>query len=157
MPLLTTTSAFGLGRKRWSSPQQCYLHRLCTLIVDAENYLKIILGLLRLGSVGTGRVKVGRTHTIGNWPRGFVRRRRRVLRRRWQPTRRRRVSCQWRPSLDVAASHSWNPAWSWSQSTSRQCCDLATHMYTSTSKPKINNRKIKKVFVLFSAFVRRSC
>jgi len=30
MPLLTATSAFGLGRRRWSSPQQCYLHGLCT-------------------------------------------------------------------------------------------------------------------------------
>jgi len=28
MPLLTATSAFGLGRRRWSSHQQCYLHRL---------------------------------------------------------------------------------------------------------------------------------
>ena len=25
MPLLTATSAFGLGRRRWSSPQHCYL------------------------------------------------------------------------------------------------------------------------------------
>ena len=24
VPLLTTTRAFGLGRRRWSSPQQCY-------------------------------------------------------------------------------------------------------------------------------------
>jgi len=30
MPLLTATSAFGLGRTRWSSPQQCYLHCLRT-------------------------------------------------------------------------------------------------------------------------------
>jgi len=30
MPLLTGTSAFGLGRRRWSSPQQCYLHCLRT-------------------------------------------------------------------------------------------------------------------------------
>ena len=30
MPLLTATSAFGLGRRRWSSPQQCYLHCLRT-------------------------------------------------------------------------------------------------------------------------------
>ena len=29
-PLLTATSAFGLGRKRWISPQQCYLHCLHT-------------------------------------------------------------------------------------------------------------------------------
>ena len=28
MALLTATSAFGLGRRRWSSPQQCYLHCL---------------------------------------------------------------------------------------------------------------------------------
>ena len=26
MPLLTATSAFGLGRTRWSFHQQCYLH-----------------------------------------------------------------------------------------------------------------------------------
>jgi len=26
MPLLTATCAFGLGRRYWSSPQQCYLH-----------------------------------------------------------------------------------------------------------------------------------
>jgi len=31
MPLLTATSASGLGRRRWSSPQQCYLHCLHTL------------------------------------------------------------------------------------------------------------------------------
>jgi len=29
--LLTATSAFGLGRRCWSSPQQCYLHCLHTL------------------------------------------------------------------------------------------------------------------------------
>ena len=34
MPLLTATSVFGigLGRRRWSSPQQCYLHCLHTLL-----------------------------------------------------------------------------------------------------------------------------
>ena len=31
MPLLTATSAFRLGRRRWSSPQQCYLFCLCSL------------------------------------------------------------------------------------------------------------------------------
>jgi len=31
MPLLTTASAFGLGRRRWSSPQQWYL--ICTVSV----------------------------------------------------------------------------------------------------------------------------
>jgi len=29
-PLLTATSTFGLGRRRWRSPQQCYLHCLHT-------------------------------------------------------------------------------------------------------------------------------
>ena len=33
MPLLVATSAFGLGRRRWSSPQQCYLHYVLTLVV----------------------------------------------------------------------------------------------------------------------------
>jgi len=31
MPLLTATSAFELGRRCWSSPQQCYLHCLRTI------------------------------------------------------------------------------------------------------------------------------
>jgi len=31
IPLLTTTSASRLGRRHWSSPQQCYLHCVCTL------------------------------------------------------------------------------------------------------------------------------
>ena len=30
MPLLMATNTFGLGRTRWSSPQQCYLHCLHT-------------------------------------------------------------------------------------------------------------------------------
>ena len=33
MPLLAATSAFALGRRRWSSPQQCYLHCLRTLSI----------------------------------------------------------------------------------------------------------------------------
>jgi len=36
MPLLMATSAFGLGRRCWSSPQQCYLHCLCTVFVTEE-------------------------------------------------------------------------------------------------------------------------
>ena len=36
MPLLTAISAFGLGRRRWSSPQQCYLHCLRTLLLTSE-------------------------------------------------------------------------------------------------------------------------
>jgi len=31
MPLLKPTSRFRLGRRRWSSPQQCHLHCHCTL------------------------------------------------------------------------------------------------------------------------------
>ena len=38
-PLLTTTSAFGLRRRRWSS-QQCYLHGLCTLYQDNCKLIK---------------------------------------------------------------------------------------------------------------------
>ena len=30
MPLLTVASASGLGRRRWSCPQECYLHHLHT-------------------------------------------------------------------------------------------------------------------------------
>ena len=30
MPLLMANSTFGLCRRRWSSPQQCYLHCLRT-------------------------------------------------------------------------------------------------------------------------------
>ena len=32
MPLLTATIAYRLGRRRWSSPQRCYLHCLGTLL-----------------------------------------------------------------------------------------------------------------------------
>ena len=35
MPLLTATSTFGLGRRRWSSPQQCYLYCLRTCRKEA--------------------------------------------------------------------------------------------------------------------------
>jgi len=31
MPLLATSSALGLGRRCYSSPQQCYVHRLCSI------------------------------------------------------------------------------------------------------------------------------
>ena len=41
MPLLTATSAFRLGRRHWSSPQQCYLHRLCTLTTSITRKCKI--------------------------------------------------------------------------------------------------------------------
>ena len=38
MPLLTATSAFGLGRRRWSSHQQCYLHCLHTLMTATSTF-----------------------------------------------------------------------------------------------------------------------
>ena len=47
MPLLTATSAFGLGRKRWSSPQQCYLHYLRTLITCTQPFNGSFPGLPR--------------------------------------------------------------------------------------------------------------
>jgi len=30
------TSTYGLGRRCWSSPQRCYLHRLCTLSTESK-------------------------------------------------------------------------------------------------------------------------
>jgi len=42
MPLLTANSTSGLGRRRWSGPQQCYLHCLCTIKKLAQIHLKII-------------------------------------------------------------------------------------------------------------------
>ena len=40
MPLLTATSAFGLGRRRWSSPQQSCVH------TAKESYRQLLLLLL---------------------------------------------------------------------------------------------------------------
>ena len=37
MPLLTATSAFGLGRRCWRSPQWCYLHCLRTLSLPSKH------------------------------------------------------------------------------------------------------------------------
>ena len=37
MPLLRVTSTFGLGIRRWSSPQQCYLH--CLRIATLSTYI----------------------------------------------------------------------------------------------------------------------
>ena len=38
MPLLAATSAFGLGRRHWSSPQQCYLQCLHTFCAQPSNH-----------------------------------------------------------------------------------------------------------------------
>jgi len=43
MTLLTTTSAFRLGRRRWSSPQQCYLHCLHTFNTIRYNTTQICI------------------------------------------------------------------------------------------------------------------
>jgi len=52
MPLLTATSAFGLGRRCWSSPQQCYLHCLRTYnqreLAEGRSILNILSHLLLL-------------------------------------------------------------------------------------------------------------
>jgi len=36
---LKATSAFGLGKRRWSSPQWCYLHHLCTSILRGTDLI----------------------------------------------------------------------------------------------------------------------
>ena len=36
MQLLIATSAFGLGRRCWSSPKQCHLHCLCTICLPTS-------------------------------------------------------------------------------------------------------------------------
>ena len=54
MPLLVATSAFGLGRRRWSSPQQC-LHCLYSLLkacyTEGDAVDQLGLGLLGLDCV----------------------------------------------------------------------------------------------------------
>jgi len=42
MPLLMATRAFGLGRRRWSSPQQCYLHCLRALYEETKTKKKLV-------------------------------------------------------------------------------------------------------------------
>jgi len=52
MPLLMATSAFGLGRRHWSSPQQCYLIRdivviaycMFVIIPSAFSALTLLVG-----------------------------------------------------------------------------------------------------------------
>ena len=46
MPLLMVTSAFGLGRRRWSSPQQCYLYRVSVGCQMAARMVHNLLSLL---------------------------------------------------------------------------------------------------------------
>ena len=60
MPLRMATSAFVFEKRHWSSPQQCYLHRLCTLqqvkCIHTHTHLTALcLGLP--GWVGTRKVK----------------------------------------------------------------------------------------------------
>ena len=45
MPLLTATSAFCLGRRRWSSPQRCHLHCICTFIYRKTALYKTLQSL----------------------------------------------------------------------------------------------------------------
>ena len=44
MPLLMATSTFGLWRRRWSSPQQCYLHSL--YLCDPYRYIYSVFGIV---------------------------------------------------------------------------------------------------------------
>ena len=48
VPLLKTTSAFGIGRRRWSSPQQCYLHCLRAIAITSKQLNKIIRSMCRV-------------------------------------------------------------------------------------------------------------
>ena len=60
MPLLTATSAYGLGRRCWRSPQQCYLHCLRTWKAHTHTHTHTRLTALfpRLpGWAGTRAVK----------------------------------------------------------------------------------------------------
>ena len=43
---LKATTAFRLGRRRYSSPQQCYLHRLCTLNVSIVVVVVMVVAVL---------------------------------------------------------------------------------------------------------------
>jgi len=51
MPLLTATSAFGLGRRRWSS-RQCYLHRLRTCMTVLTITSGVLGGIRRIPTSG---------------------------------------------------------------------------------------------------------
>ena len=53
IPLLQATSAFGLGRRRWSSPRQCYLQ--CLHQHTHTRLMALFPGLP--GSAGTRKVK----------------------------------------------------------------------------------------------------
>jgi len=55
MALLTATSAFGLGTRCWSSPQQCYLHCLCTFKSQLVNQKRMrpACGIAQMESVGS--------------------------------------------------------------------------------------------------------
>ena len=59
MPLLAATSAFGLGRRRWSSPQQCYLHCLRTYI---HTYIHPPFNGLLSGTTWVSRYQKGKTN-----------------------------------------------------------------------------------------------
>jgi len=48
MPLLTATSTFRLGRRHWSSPQQCYLHCLYTHLAVAVLSSEMLLFVLSI-------------------------------------------------------------------------------------------------------------
>jgi len=67
MPLLMATSAFRLGRRRWSSRQQCYLHCLRTVLIRNERTLNG-----QLFKVKRSKVKVTRSRDVST-ARSFIR------------------------------------------------------------------------------------
>ena len=59
MPLLAATSAFGLGRRRWSFPQQCYVYCLRTYI---HTYIHPPFNGLLSGTTWVSRYQKGKTN-----------------------------------------------------------------------------------------------
>ena len=58
---LTATSAFRLGRRHWSSHQQCYLHHLCTLTTTITRKCKIYIWNSQLSVAGDDLLEAVRT------------------------------------------------------------------------------------------------
>jgi len=70
MPLLMTTSKFRLGRRCWSSAQQCYVHHLCAMFCSdnwsefeapATGQVGTHRTLQQVHIRGSGKVQVGKS------------------------------------------------------------------------------------------------
>ena len=64
MPLLAATSAFGLGRRRWSSPQQCYLRCLCTNMSNTNEKHIDFCPLSKIMAAGASRLLASRVQSV---------------------------------------------------------------------------------------------